>query len=338
MAGAGHSMMRDRIRSGLIAALASNPGGLALMTVIMAAAFSAAAPGFTTPFNLFALTRVLAVDIILGFSMMVVLALGGLNLAIGAIGVAVAMSGGWMMQGLGFPVPVALLLGLTLGTAIGVANGLGVVLLRVHSFMLTLATTSIVFGAMILLTQAQPFSNLPPEFIGLARTRTVSWVSDMLIWSCLVGVALWIVFAFTVTGREVLSTGANARAALLSGVRVNRAIVFAHALSGLLAGMAGLMMSARNGAAVPGMAGQLGIDWLLPALLAPILGGTLLSGGYISVLGTVLGATLVAILSNGLLQLQVGEFWVSAFLGAMLLAAILADKVRVALFIRAGVK
>ena len=331
-------MMWDRIRSGVIGVLASNLGGLALMTGIAAAAFSAATPGFTTPFNLFALTRVLAVDIILGFSMMVVLALGGLNLAIGAIGVAVAMAGGWMMQGLGFPIPVALLLGIMLGAAVGVANGLGVVFLRVHSFVLTLATTSIVFGAMILLTQGQPFSGLPPEFVGLARIRVMSWVSSLLIWSSLVGVVLWIVFAFTVTGREVLSTGANARAARLSGIRVNRAIVFAHALSGLLAGMAGLMMSARNGAAVPGMAGQLGMDWLLPALLAPILGGTLLSGGYISVLGTVLGATLVTILANGLLQLQVGEFWVSAFLGAMLLAAILADRVRAAFFVRTGAK
>ena len=87
-------------------------------------------------------------------------------------------------------------------------------------------------------------------------------------------------------------------------------------------------MVARNGAAIPSMAGQLGQDWLLPAFLGPVLGGTLLSGGKVSVLGTLLGAILVTMLTNGLLLLQIGEFWVQACLGVLLLAAVLIDKAR----------
>ena len=96
----------------------------------------------------------------------------------------------------------------------------------------------------------------------------------------------------------------------------------------MLAALAGLMLSARNGAALPSMAGQLGIDWLLPAFLAPVLGGTLLTGGAVSVLGTFLGAALVTVLSNGLLQLSVGEFWIQAFLGLILLLAVGLDRLR----------
>jgi ribose transport system permease protein len=95
-----------------------------------------------------------------------------------------------------------------------------------------------------------------------------------------------------------------------------------------LAATAGLLVTARTGASVPSMAGFLGQDWLLPAFLAPVLGGTLLSGGRVSVVGTLLGATFVNIMTSGLLLMRVGEFWILASLGVMLLAAVLADRAR----------
>jgi len=96
----------------------------------------------------------------------------------------------------------------------------------------------------------------------------------------------------------------------------------------LLAGVAGLMLVARTGAAIPSMAGQLGQDWLLPAFLGPVLGGTLLTGGRVSVLGTLLGSFLVTMLTTGLLLMQVGAFWVQTYLGLLLLAAVLIDLAR----------
>lgn len=107
-----------------------------------------------------------------------------------------------------------------------------------------------------------------------------------------------------------------------------------HPLSGAIAATAGLMLAARTGAAIPSMAGHLGQDWLLPAFLAPVLDGTLLTGGRVSVLGTMLGAVLVTLLSTGLLLLQVGEFWVRSVLGALLLLAVLADRTRRAFLAR----
>lgn len=314
--------------------LASNEAGLALVTALFVTFFWTATAGFSSPFNLYALTRVLAIDAVIGFSMMVVLVTGGLNLAVGAIGVAAAMAGGWLMQGLGLPVPIAGASALVVGGLLGLANGAGVILLRVHSFVVTLASMSVVFGAMILLTRAQAFNALPSGFVDLAKVRYGGFVSGLLIVTALAGMALAWLFHHTVLGREILAAGANGRAARLSGVRVGRTLLVCHGLSGALAALAALMLTARNGAALPSMAGQLGMDWLLPAFLAPVLGGTLLTGGAVSVTGTFLGAALVTVLTNGLLQLQVGEFWVQAVLGVILLLAVGLDRLRAHLVAR----
>ena len=323
----GGEARRGSPRARALGWLASNEAGLFLITALFVALFWSATDGFSSVFNLYALTRVLAIDAVIGFSMMVVLATGGLNLAVGAIGVCGAMAAGWLMQGLGLSPWLGVPLALGVGAALGALNGLGTVWLRVHSFVVTLATMSIFFGTMILLTRANAFNALPAEFVGVAKVRFGFW-SALLVVTALVGVLLWIVFDRTTLGRRILVAGANERAALISGVPVGRAIVAAHAMSGTLAALAGLMLTARNGAALPSMAGQLGMDWLLPAFLAPVLGGTLLTGGSVSVLGTFLGAALVTVLTNGLLQLSVGEFWIQAFLGTVLLIAVGLDRVR----------
>jgi ribose transport system permease protein len=172
--------------------------------------------------------------------------------------------------------------------------------------------------------------------MALGKLRYLGWVSMLLLLALAVGVALAYLFRLTSLGRQILAVGANARAALISGVPVGRSIIVAHALSGLLGALAGIMVTWRNGAALPNMAGQIGQDWLLPAFLAPVLGGTLLTGGVISVTGTVLGATLVTVLANGLLLLQIGEFWVQACMGLILLAAVTFDRARAVLTARGG--
>jgi ribose transport system permease protein len=270
----------------------------------------------------------MGIDMVIGLSMMVVLVTGGLNLAVGSIGVASVMAGGWLMQVMAVPILPAMAGAIVMGAFLGWLNGQLTTRMGVHSFIVTLATMSIFFGAMIVLTQAEAFNELPRPFVDFGKLRYFTFVSGMLILALLVGVCLWLFFNRTSLGREIKAAGANPRAAEISGIRVERTIVAAHALSGALAGLAGLMLAARNGAALPSMAGHIGMSWLLPAFLAPVLGGTLLTGGVVSVVGTALGAAMVTIITNGLLQLQVGEFWVQMFLGLILLAAVLLDRAR----------
>jgi ribose transport system permease protein len=318
----------SRVSGGLRALLASNAAGLAVVTILLGVIFAEAAPGFLSPFNLYALGRNTAIDLVIGLSMMVVIVTGGLNLAVGSIGVCSAMAAGWLMQTLGVPVWPAVAAALAFGAVLGWVNGLLTVRTGASSFVITLATMSIYFGAMIVLSRADPYNDLPASFAGLGKLRVWGfvWVGVFVA----LGTALILagLYRLTALGREMLAVGANPRAAELSGVPVGRVLIACHALSGGLAAVAALMLTVRNGAALPSMAGHIGVDWLLPAFLSPVLGGTPLTGGAVSVLGTVLGALLVSVISNGLFLLKVGEFWVQLFLGLILLAAVMLDRLR----------
>ena len=308
--------------------LLTNEFGLVALILIFGAVFAVGTPGFGSPFNLFTLGRTMAIDIMIGFSMMVVIVTGGLNLSVGAIGVCVAISCGWMLERAGLPLPIAMLAALALGAALGALNGLIIVRSGLHSFIITLATMSVFFGLMLFVTRAEAYRVLPPELSAFAKMRFAGYLSPLLLVSATAGLLLAGLYRLTPLGREMLAAGAKAAAAELSGVRVGRTFVICHSLSGVLAGVAALMVVARTGAAIPAMAGNLGQDWLLPAFLGPVLGGTLLGGGRASVLGTFLGAALVSELTNGLLQFRVGEFWVQSWLGLLLLLAVLMDLAR----------
>ncbi len=306
----------------------TNEFGLFALIVLFAIIFTIIQPGFISKFSLFALGRTAAVNIIIGFSMMVVIITGGLNLAVGSIGVCAAMFSGWLMQSFGIPWPFALIGGLAMGAALGALNGVVIVRSGLHSFIITLASMSIFFGVMIFLTHAGSYREISPDVVAVGRMKIFGYVSPLLVITFIVAGLLSILFRYTATGREMLAAGASPQTAELSGVPVNRMTILCHVLSGVLAGVAGLMLVSRTGAAIPSMAGQLGQDWLLPAFLGPVLGGTLLTGGRASVLGTLLGALLVTTLTTGLLLLQVGAFWLQTYLGLLLLAAVLIDLVR----------
>jgi ribose transport system permease protein len=321
-------MPARRQGSGTLRLLLSNEFGLAVLIAVAFTGFAVTLPGFTSPFSLFTIGRQIGIDTMIGLAMMAVIVTGGLDLSVGAIGVCAAMAFGWLAQSLGVPLPLAVPLAILFGVSLGFINGYAVVRSGVHSFIITLASMSIFFGIMIFLSQAQAFNQLPPEVTALGKTRLFGKLSVLLVITLLVCAALSIFYRFTTLGRQMLAAGANPRAAELSGIRTGRVITACHMLTGVLAALAGLMLTARTGAAVPSMAGHLGQDWLLPAFLAPVLGGTLLSGGRVSVIGTLLGAGFVTIMTSGLLLMRVGEFWILACLGLILLLAVLTDRLR----------
>lgn len=307
---------------------------LFIIVVCLWVVFSNLAPGFLSKFNLNSLGRSMAIDMVIGFSQMVVLVTGGMNLAVGAIGVCAVMMSGFLLQDMGLPIPLALAGALLTGTLLGWINGFAIVKSGVNSFIITLSSASLFSGGMLILTKAVPFNNLPTAIGAFGRMR-VGPVSVLMLVAIAIGIGLLILYRYTTLGRQILATGANERAARMSGVPVDRAIIFSHALSGALASAAGLMLVARLSAAMPAVGGE---GWLLPSFLAPVLGGTLLSGGYISVIGTMLGAALVTTLRSGLLVLQVGNFWFQLFLGIALLAAVLLERYRATTALRREVK
>jgi ribose transport system permease protein len=316
--------------------LFSNEFGLLVLIALAFTVFASVLPGFTSPFSLFAIGRQIGFDTMIGLAMMAVIVTGGLDLSVGAIGVCAAMAFGWLAERNGLPLALAIPGAILFGAALGAINGYAVVRSGVHSFIITLASMSIFFGIMIFLTKAEAYRGLPPEVAAFGRLKVGGKVSALLCLSLAICGVLVVSYRFTTLGRRMLAAGANSRAAEVSGVRTGQMFIACHALTGALAALAGLMITARTGAAVPSMAGQLGQDWLLPAFLAPVLGGTLLSGGRVAVVGTFLGAAFVNVITAGLLQLRIGEFWIQTCLGLILLLAVLTDRGRHHLLRRRG--
>ncbi len=303
----------------------TNEFGLLVLILLFSTLFTIAMPGFVSKFNLFAMGREAAINIVTGLAMMAVIVTGGLDLSVGAIGVCAAMAGGWLIQVVGLPWPLALPGALAVGGFLGFVNGWLVTRSGLHSFIITLATMSIFFGGMIFLTHAESFRELPPVVSEFGHMKVFGAVSPLLIVAILATLAMAGLYRLTPIGREMLAAGARPEAAELSGISVNRVFVLCHALTGLLAALAAVLLVSRTGAAIPSMAGQLGQDWLLPAFLGPVLGGTLLTGGKASPVGTFLGSVLVTVLTSGLLLQQIGAFWVQAILGVVLLIAVILD-------------
>lgn len=300
-----------------------------LALVLLCGALVIGVPAFHSAYNLRALGFTVAVTGVVALAQLAALSVGQFNLALTAIGAMVGLSAGWLMQVAGLPWGVAAILGIGFGAFTGGLQGAIIVRSGINPFIVSLALAAAYFGAMLGLSRGASFNQLPPEFVALGRANLfgVPW---LLIFSIAVAIVAAVVFARTVGGRRLLATGANLRTALMSGVATGRMIVAAHTLSGALAGVAAIMLVARLGSAQP----SLGSEWLLPSFAAPVLGGTLLTGGHVSVAGTYLGALLLAVIANGLVLFGVSAYWYQTLLGIILLLALAIDRGRQSYVVR----
>lgn len=301
----------------------AGPSGAFIAVVVLSVALAAAAPKSLSGDNLQVLAYAVANLAVVAFAQMVVLAAGGMDLSVGAIGGLTAVVTGGLMEVWGVPPPFAILLGLLLGTGAGALNGFLVVRTGLSAFIVTLATASVFTGINLGLTAGKPFYYLPESFKALGNW-TLAGIPGLLFVMLVIAVALWFLFSRVGLGKQILAMGANQRAAELAGVPVERCRIIVHALAGLLAAFAGIILTARLGIAQP----SIGNEWLLSSFAAPIIGGTLLSGGFLSVPGVVAGALLLTLVSNGLIQLNIDPYWTQLFSGLIILAAGGIDRLR----------
>jgi len=280
--------------------------------------------GFLTRENIFSTTRTASLWIIVGFSQMLVLTIGHMNLSAGAIGGLAGVTVGWLFQAFGAPAWVVIPAGILVGTACGVFNGLLIVRTGINAFVITLGTSSIYLGINYGLTKAMPFSRVPPAFDFIGRAKLAQTIPFLAFVMLAVAGVLYFMFQHTVLGRRILAIGGNQEAAVLSGINTKRVIVLVHTLSGLVAGLGGVLFVGRLGAAHP----TIGQNWLLMSFAVPVIGGTALNGGYTSILGVILGGFLMTLLSNGLVLLRVNIYLESLFMGVLVLIAVIVDRGR----------
>ena len=259
----------------------------------------------------------LAVPVLIGLAQMVVLAVGQMNLAIGAMGGATSALMAVLMADHGVPVWAAIPLGLAAATALGALNGVLVVLTRLNGFIVTLGTMTVLIGVQYRLVRSftvDGYSDALKSFGG----RTLLGVPYIFLVALATALAVAWWFRRTVAGRRLLATGGNAVAARLSGISNDASIIRAHLLSGLLVGIAAVVTIAS----APGINRSIGGDWLLPSFAAAIIGGVLLTGGAVAVYGTVLAACVLRLVDVARAQFSLDPSWVNFVVGAVVLCTV----------------
>ena len=292
--------------------------GPALVCLIAVVVISVLQPSFLSPFNILVLLSAISVNMVIALGQLVIIAIGQMNLALGAFGGLVAICFAGIMELYGVPPAIALLIGLAIGTAAGAASGLVIARTGISAFIITLAGLQIFKGINLGITEAQPFYGVPQvvkDFGNHAIFGPVPWlVAPMIIAS----LGMWYLFNRLRIGRYSLAVGGNRTAAELSGINVTATIIWAHAISGLLAAIAGMMLVARLQIGQP----TIGDDWLISSFAAPVIGGAVLAGGHVSVAGTFFGVVIIAIITQALVLFAIDPFVVQIVLGALILWAV----------------
>ncbi len=300
----------------------SSTGMLLALTALSWLAYRALGDGFLSSYNLFTLSQLASETLLIGFSQLVIVVIGRLNLAVGALGVAAVMATGWLMAAAGVDPRLALPLGIAFGGLLGLVLGWLELATGLGSFIVTLAMSSIIVGAVLILSGGAAISTIPSAVADFSNdtlfTPALSWLA---VPALVVAALLWLLYHRTVWGWRMLAVGANQRAAELSGVRVRDTVLASFALSGMLAAGAGLLEMSRVAAALP----SLGVGWLLSSLVVPVLGGTALAGGSVSVTGALVAAVFIESIDSGLVSLDVPAYWQQFAQAIVLLAAVLAD-------------
>jgi ribose/xylose/arabinose/galactoside ABC-type transport system permease subunit len=300
---------------------------------------------FLQPANLDAILKNCSWTAVMAVGATILIISGGIDLSVGAIYCLAAVSGAMLLRWLGpagshpeTPVGMAVALGvlltLAVGAACGLANGLMVVLLRVHPFIITLGTMSIFRGIAFVTTRAQAVTDYPPQF-GEVFRRSYGDVTPLPIAVVLVTVlAGYVLLRHTVIGRGIYAVGGNETASLFSGLQVGRIKVFVFALAGLMAGVAAIITLGVFGSADS----STGRGYELDVIAAAVVGGASLSGGRGTALGAVLGAIVIQLIANGIVILEIDQNYTEIIKGAVIILAVVLDRFSTSLSERRLVK
>lgn len=296
--------------------------GLVIFILIIGTLFSFLSPYFLTWENLINIMVQSSVPIIAAVGMTIVIGTAGIDLSIGSI---LALSGiimAWSMKS-GMGVIECILMGIFSGAAMGSLNGLGISILRLSPFIVTLGTAGIFRALALIFTQSRPIYGMPLDFriIGMGRWGPLP-LSALL--ALLVAGSGYIVIMWTRFGVHARAVGDNREAAFRMGVPVAQTLIITYALSGSTSALASMIVTARLNTA-EAIAG-LGME--LEAIAAVVMGGTSFLGGEANIGGTLLGALIIGILGNGLTIINVPSYYQQLVIGMVFILAVLADRTR----------
>jgi len=291
-----------------------------VVLILICLLLSLLTPRFLTSENLINVVRQSSLNAIVAAGMTLVILTGGIDLSVGSLlAVTSVFSAGTLAAG---STPLgAILAGIGIGLVFGIANGLIITVGDVAPFIVTLGTLTIARGVALVYTNGAPIMAMDDDFRFLGRGEFGPLPVPIVI-LIVVYAVVYFVLNRTTFGSYVYAIGGNQEAARLSGVHVRLVKAATYAISGLLAGLTGVILTGRLGSAQP----NLGSGDELDAIAAVVLGGTSLAGGRGGIIGTLVGALIIGILSNGLNLLNVNAYYQPVAKGVVILIAILIDR------------
>lgn len=314
-------------RAGLVVSRVLRDAGIGLALLALIAFFSLTTSTFLLPNNLTNIMVQITLNVILATGMTFVILIGGIDLSVGSVMALAAVIGGTVMTDPSLPVqvavPLAILVSCGVGALVGIFNGFVSAWWSVPSFIVTLGMLNMARGGALQFTQSNTIYNFPPGFNDFG-TIDVGGIPLLFIVALAIVAIGWIVLAKTVFGRMLYAIGNNEEAVRLAGHNTLLYKTAAFGICGLAVGLAAIMYMARLSIASPIM----GIGYELNAIAAVIIGGTTLNGGRGSLIGTLLGAAVIGVLSNGLILIGANDFLRQIITGAVIIVAVIMDAYR----------
>ena len=296
-------------------------GGIVVLLVLFGA-LTLTSDQFLTGSNLANLARQVAIFGIIAVGQLLVILTAGIDLSVGSVlGLAGCTTAELLFHGV--PVPVGILAGLLIGLVAGVVNGLLVAYAGLPPFIVTLGMLGIARGVVLVFTNANTIQPLPGSFGDIANGAILG-IPNLLWIFVLIAVVVAFVLRRTIFGRYVYAIGSNAESARLAGVPVRVMLVSVYAISGLLAGVGGVLFTSRLSAGIP----TAGTGYELNAIAACVIGGASLFGAKGGAFGAAAGALIVATLNNGGNLLAINSFYLQIIIGLLILVAVLFDQWR----------
>lgn len=299
--------------------------GLIVFAGLLMVAMALVSPNFLSQETFFSQSRYVAFYVLVAMAQAVCLAVGDLNLTVGAVGSIATVALGLLIapDHAHFSAWVAVPIVLLIGPLTGLIHGQIITRLKMDAFIVTLSMMFVYMGLRSGVSGGNAYT-IPHSFWWLGQGGISGWLPYMLLIVLAILGCVAYMYGHTVLGRRLLATGSNADAARLSGINTNRMIVVAHVLSGCFSVLAAILWASWSGNAAP----QTGDDWLIISFAVAIIGGTGLKGNLISPLGILMGAIIFKLIQHSLVILKINDNYSNTLLGALILLAIIVDRAR----------
>jgi len=294
-----------------------------LAILIIVALLSIMTPNFATSYNIGTLIRQISFIAMVAFGQTLVLITAGIDLSVGAVAGLCAMISSWLMINTGIDPYICIVIGIMSGALIGSINGFFISKVKINAFIVTLAVGEISAGFILVLTKGRTMTGIPEKAVHLGQGM-LGPIPFPVIYMIILAIVLVYLLRNTPFGRFIYAIGDNETAGRLVGIKVDNIKIFVYMISSAIAAFSGIIFICRLSTGQP----SIGQEWLFPSVTAAILGGTSLSGGVGGIIGTLLGATLMGILNNAIVLLDVSPYWQRVFIGFIVLVAVVFDQLR----------